>query len=88
MDRPCGPDRPDDERRFVVGMALKKDKASKHISQKLIQVAARRGIDIRAIDEACPLETQGPFDVILQKIRRRGTHQCCGTRPRPAIISE
>ena len=57
---------------FIVGMALKKDKAKKHISQKLIDRAAEHGIMLKVIDENVALEDQGHFDVILQKIRRRG----------------
>ena len=57
---------------FVVGMALKKEKAKKHLSQKLIERATQHGIIIKVIDEFIPLAEQGHFDVILQKIRRKG----------------
>lgn len=57
---------------FVVGMALKKEKAKKHLSQKLIDRATQHGILLKVIDEYVPLAEQGHFDVILQKIRRRG----------------
>ncbi|KAI8102202.1 hypothetical protein M9435_005808 [Picochlorum sp. BPE23] len=55
---------------FRVGFALKKEKARKHIRDELIECAKSRGIEIVVIDETLPLEEQGPFDVILQKIRR------------------
>lgn len=55
---------------FRVGFALKKEKAQKHIRRELVECAKTRGIDIVLIDECVPLEDQGPFDAILQKIRR------------------
>jgi Inositol 1,3,4-trisphosphate 5/6-kinase pre-ATP-grasp domain len=61
-----------EEMTFVVGMALKAEKAKKHVSQKLIDYAAEHGIELKVIDEHVPLEDQGHFDVICQKIRRRG----------------
>jgi hypothetical protein len=60
------------EKPFVVGMALKADKAKKHVSQKLIDYAAEHGIHLKIIDENVSLSDQGSFDVICQKIRRRG----------------
>ena len=60
------------ENPFVVGMALKADKAKKHVSQKLIEYAAEHGIHLKIIDEYVALSDQGSFDVICQKIRRRG----------------
>ncbi|KAH7617751.1 hypothetical protein Ndes2526B_g07618 [Nannochloris sp. 'desiccata'] len=56
---------------FVVGMALKAEKAKKHISQKLIDYAAGHGIHLKVIDENVTLEDQGHLDAICQKIRRR-----------------
>jgi hypothetical protein len=53
-----------------VGFALRKEKARKHVRAELVEEARARGIHIVVIDEALPLEQQGPFDVILQKIRR------------------
>ncbi len=58
---------------FIVGIAIKHDKARKHINEKLIDRASGVDIAIRIIDDRRPLEKQGPFDVILQKIRRKGT---------------
>ena len=55
---------------FRVGFALKKEKAQKHIRKELVECAKSRGIEIVLIDECLPLEDQGPFDAILQKIRR------------------
>ena len=54
-----------------VGFALRKEKARKHVRAELIEEAQARGITIIMIDEHLPLEAQGPFDVILQKIRRK-----------------
>lgn len=61
---------PPQRRLLRVGFALKKDKARKHIRSELIECAKNRGIEIVVIDEFSPLEDQGPFDAILQKIRR------------------
>jgi len=55
---------------FRVGFALKKEKAQKHIRKELVECAKSRGIEIVLIDEYVPLEDQGHFDAILQKIRR------------------
>jgi len=65
----------DDKKVFTVGVALKKEKARKHIREELLSCAERNGIKVVLIDEFRPLEEQGPFDAILQKIRRRGG--CC-----------
>lgn len=54
---------------FRVGFALKKEKAQKHIRRELVECAKSRGIEIVLIDECTPLEQQGHFDAILQKIR-------------------
>jgi len=54
-----------------VGFALRKEKAAKHVRPELVEEARTRGIEIVVIDEGRPLEQQGPFDVILQKIRRK-----------------
>ena len=59
---------------FIVGMALRAEKAKKHISQKLIEYAAEHGIHLKVIDENIAIEDQGHFDAICQKIRRRGTY--------------
>lgn len=65
----------DAEKVYTVGVALKKEKARKHIRDELLSCAERNGIKIVVIDEFRPLEEQGPFDAILQKIRRPG--RCC-----------
>jgi len=54
-----------------VGFALRKEKAAKHVRTELVEEGRARGIEIVVIDEGRPLEQQGPFDVILQKIRRK-----------------
>ena len=56
----------------VVGLALKKEKRKKHISDKLVQQAAGAGITMSFIDKEVPLEQQGPFTAILQKVRKPG----------------
>lgn len=60
----------------VVGLALKKDKRKKHISDKLVRMAAEEGIRLRFIDKELPLEEQGPFTAILQKVRKPGAPLC------------
>lgn len=44
----------------------------KHISDKLVAAAAEAGIRLRFIDKEQPLEAQGPFAAILQKVRKPG----------------
>lgn len=56
----------------VVGLALKREKRKKHISDKLVQEAANAGITLKFIDKELPLEEQGPFTAILQKVRKPG----------------
>lgn len=56
----------------VVGYAVKREKAEKHVSAELIERASEAGIEIRVVDPEQPLEQQGPFDVLLQKIRLDG----------------
>ena len=56
----------------VVGLALKKEKRKKHISDKLVALAAEAGIALKFIDKELPLEQQGPFVAILQKVRKPG----------------
>ena len=64
----------DEERpaRRVIGLALKAEKAQKHVSQALVDRAAAAGLELRLVDSARPLEEQGPFDVLLQKIGGSG----------------
>lgn len=62
---------------YTVGVALKKEKARKHIRDELVACALANGIRLVLIDEFVPLEEQGPFDAILQKIRRPGMLFCC-----------
>lgn len=56
----------------VVGLALKKEKRKKHISDRLVALAAEAGIELRFVDKEAPLEAQGPFAAILQKVRKPG----------------
>jgi len=56
----------------VVGVALKREKRKKHISDKLIRQAAEAGVTLRFVDKDVPLEQQGPFVAILQKVRKPG----------------
>ena len=62
----------EDPARRVVGLALKADKARKHLTQELVDRAAAAGLELRLVDCARPLEEQGPFDVLLQKLRDSG----------------
>ena len=48
--------------------------AKKHLGPKLIQKAAEMGIEIRPVHVGQPLEEQGPFDILLHKVRRKGEH--------------
>ena len=59
----------------VVGYAVKREKAEKHVSADLIERASEAGIEIRVVDPELPLEQQGPFDVLLQKIRLDGANR-------------
>ncbi|KAL4446825.1 hypothetical protein ABPG77_008069 [Micractinium sp. CCAP 211/92] len=54
----------------VVGVALKRAKRHKHFNQKLLEMAAQNGIELRFVDKDVPLEEQGPFAAILQKVRK------------------
>lgn len=56
----------------IVGVALKKEKAEKHIKPKLIALAADAGIELKLIDPDQSLESQEPFSVLLHKIRDAG----------------
>jgi hypothetical protein len=46
--------------------------AKKHLGPKLIDKAAEMGIEIRPVHVGRPLEEQGPFDILLHKVRRKG----------------
>ena len=46
--------------------------AKKHLGPKLLQTAAEMGIDIRPVLVGKPLLEQGPFDILLHKVRRKG----------------
>ena len=48
--------------------------AKKHLGPKLIERAADMGIEIRPVHVGRPLEEQGPFDILLHKVRRKGEH--------------
>lgn len=56
----------------VIGLALKKDKCDKHISQDLIEKARASGFELKVLDPDLPLEEQGRLDAILQKLRNPG----------------
>lgn len=56
----------------VVGVALKRAKRYKHFNQELLEKAAQNGIELRFVDKDVPLEEQGPFAAILQKVRKPG----------------
>ena len=57
---------------FVVGMALDRNKARKHVSDKLVHQAAQAGVTLVALNMDLPIADQGKLDVILQKVRKRG----------------
>lgn len=64
-----------------MGVALKKEKAEKHITPKLIATAAKAGIVLKLIDPDQSLESQEPFSVLLHKIRDVGKVTCTHLRP-------
>lgn len=80
-----------DEERRVIGLALKADKAQKHVSQALVDRAAAAGLELRLVDSARPLEEQGPFNVLLQKIRDGGEWAVSGAghsqKPLPLSVA-
>ena len=51
--------------------------AKKHLGPKLLQTAAAMGIDIRPVLVGKPLREQGPFDILLHKVRRKGEQPLC-----------
>ena len=46
--------------------------AKKHISPRLVKLAAESGIGVKIIDIDKPFEEQEPFDVLLHKVRSPG----------------
>ena len=61
--------------------------AKKHLGPKLLQTAAEMGIDIRPVLVGKPLREQGPFDILLHKVRRKG-ERCSrlnAARPWPGL---
>ena len=72
------------ELQAVVGIALKKEKRKKHIGDRLVAQAAEAGIELRFIDKERPLEEQGPFHVILQKVRKPGAPSGVGDCSAPS----
>ena len=56
----------------IVGIALKREKRRKHISDRLVAEAAEAGVELRFVEKDVPLEQQGPFHAILQKVRKPG----------------
>ena len=70
-----------------VGCAITAKKAGSLLRPALVEAAASRGITLVAIDLAVPLQEQGPFDVILHKVRREMSgaagvgHGCRGSSP-------
>lgn len=55
---------------FRVGVAMKPEKQTKHISKKLLELAVDAGIDIVTMDITVPIDQNTHYDVILQKVRR------------------
>lgn len=56
--------------------------AKKHLRPKLLATAAAAGVAIKVVHFGQPLAEQGPFDVLLHKIRQTGgrtvLHGCSG----------
>lgn len=48
---------------------LQHHQAAKHLHDNLLAKARAAGILVKPIDLTQPLDTQGPFDLILHKIR-------------------
>ena len=46
--------------------------AKKHVSPKLLRLAAESGITVKIIDLEKDFEIQEPFDVLLHKVRSQG----------------
>lgn len=46
--------------------------AKKHLRPTLLETAAAAGVIIKVVHFGQPLAEQGPFDVLLHKIRRKG----------------
>jgi len=46
--------------------------AKKHLRPKLLATAAAAGVTIKVVNFGQPLADQGPFDVLLHKIRKKG----------------
>lgn len=72
----------------VIGIALKVEKFAKHISSRLIELAAQQGIALKQLDVERPLEEQGPFHAILQKIRTPGVRAAAGTCVAPSPLHQ
>jgi len=60
---------PPAQQRLVVGYALTKKKVKSFLQPKLLALARKKGIHFVSIDETRPLSEQGPFDIILHKVR-------------------
>lgn len=56
----------------VVGVAVQPAKWRKHFNDTLLRKAKAAGFELRLIDPEAGLEEQGPFDAVLQKLRRPG----------------
>ncbi len=50
--------------------------AKKHLRPTLLETAAAAGVIIKVVHFGQPLAEQGPFDVLLHKIRRKGAAAC------------
>lgn len=71
----------------IVGIALKREKRRKHISDRLVALAAEAGVELRFVDKEVPLEQQGPFHAILQKVRKPGEAAAAAPLPPPVPVS-
>lgn len=71
--------------KIAVGIALKREKRKKHISDKLVALAAEAGVELRFVEKDVPLEQQGPFVAIFQKVRKPGERAATATACLPAV---
>ncbi|KAG6474116.1 hypothetical protein ZIOFF_068040 [Zingiber officinale] len=61
--------RPPPQKRLIVGYALTSKKVKSFFQPKLERLARKKGIIFVAIDQSRSLLDQGPFDIVLHKVR-------------------
>lgn len=55
--------------KLVVGCALLPKKIRRYLTEDFVRMAKGRNLELRVIDRSKPLDEQGPFHVILHKVR-------------------